>query len=694
MWPDNEAEVDLLGFEFLVDGLFYALTQPQLLPLTCGLLGDWGSGKSSVLGLLRDELERERPDGDSPSRFLCVTFSPWQHEGYDDVKAALINAVLDVLAERAAGHPELSDKVSFLRRCARGFARWSRKAGRGALAVGPSALPWVLQAAQPDLDPTAADAIKDMTSVAAGAASQRLAEPAPDTGAPDTAVITTAAEFRDKLVELIEALPGLDALVVLVDDMDRCLPDTVVDTFEAIRIFVGTHKTAYVIAANEDIVQSAVDARYRQLINDGVGLGARYLEKMLQIRLRIPALSGVEADTYTNLLLAQLHLQPHQFDLALAHVRERRAAGHLDVEFTLGVCFELFSDETPPPLVDDLTWAHAISPVLAGGLRGNPRELKRFLNSLMLRHGSARRRGVELRRQVLAKLMVLEEQHPPDFRQLYAWQCLAHGPVPELVEAEAKAGVHTATSTSAAASTDALDPPDDADPATNVHHGTPSPQEGIVTGTDDVAGAIGERVDAGPGGAGPGDEADDAVAAWAAKDHVSAWLALSPSLADVDLRPYFAYARDRLVPGTGAATLSADLQLLLTRLQGDAKAVREQAGRQVSTLSPAQRQRLIETLLDALARQPSGPAFRAALDLLEHSDDALEPVTASLMRLPTAAVPAKEVPNALARLRGRGEHADAVVERWANSDSAQLAAAVTTLRGAGDRGRQRGGRCR
>lgn len=32
MWSDNEAKVDLLGFEFLVDGLFVALTQPQLLP--------------------------------------------------------------------------------------------------------------------------------------------------------------------------------------------------------------------------------------------------------------------------------------------------------------------------------------------------------------------------------------------------------------------------------------------------------------------------------------------------------------------------------------------------------------------------------------------------------------------------------------------------------------------------------------
>ena len=49
MWADNETEVDLLGFDFLVDTLFVALTEPKLLPLTVGLLGDWGSGKSTRL---------------------------------------------------------------------------------------------------------------------------------------------------------------------------------------------------------------------------------------------------------------------------------------------------------------------------------------------------------------------------------------------------------------------------------------------------------------------------------------------------------------------------------------------------------------------------------------------------------------------------------------------------------------------
>jgi len=66
MWADNETEVDLLGFDFLVDTLFVALTEPRLLPLTVGLLGDWGSGKSSLMRITRQELLKIRDDEESP----------------------------------------------------------------------------------------------------------------------------------------------------------------------------------------------------------------------------------------------------------------------------------------------------------------------------------------------------------------------------------------------------------------------------------------------------------------------------------------------------------------------------------------------------------------------------------------------------------------------------------------------------
>src|SRR5262249_22266426 len=55
------------------------------------------------------------------------------------------------------------------------------------------------------------------------------------------------SEFRKAFDKLLSDA-GIKQLVVLVDDLDRCLPDTAIETLEAIRLFVFTSGTAFVVA--------------------------------------------------------------------------------------------------------------------------------------------------------------------------------------------------------------------------------------------------------------------------------------------------------------------------------------------------------------------------------------------------------------------------------------------------------------
>src|SRR3546814_13240077 len=63
--------------------------------------------------------------------------------------------------------------------------------------------------------------------------------------------------FREEFEELLRRA-DIDRLVVLVDDLDRCLPETAIETLEAIRLFLFVPKAAFVIAADEGMIEYAV----------------------------------------------------------------------------------------------------------------------------------------------------------------------------------------------------------------------------------------------------------------------------------------------------------------------------------------------------------------------------------------------------------------------------------------------------
>lgn len=141
MWPDNETDIDLLGFDLLVDELLVLLKEPRLLPVTIGVTGDWGSGKSSLLAMTAKELA-----DDKDANFIVVQFSPWKFEGYEDVKAALMQAVMVALLSAVQDDKTNFEKSKelFLRLVRR--VNWfaiARTAGAAAIASQTGALPAV-----------------------------------------------------------------------------------------------------------------------------------------------------------------------------------------------------------------------------------------------------------------------------------------------------------------------------------------------------------------------------------------------------------------------------------------------------------------------------------------------------------------------------------------------------------------------
>lgn len=116
MWSDNETAEDLLGFQVHADLIRRVVLDAKMLPVTVGVFGDWGGGKTSLMRMLEHDLAPESwPEG-SPERaahegVAVIYVNPWLFEGYDDAKAALLGAVLLQLGEHKRFGPKVRDKA-------------------------------------------------------------------------------------------------------------------------------------------------------------------------------------------------------------------------------------------------------------------------------------------------------------------------------------------------------------------------------------------------------------------------------------------------------------------------------------------------------------------------------------------------------------------------------------------------------
>ncbi len=112
--------------------------------------------------------------------------------------------------------------------------------------------------------------------------------------------------FREEFSTLMasEDLGHVRRVVVLVDDLDRCLPDTVVETLETICLFLAVPKMAFVIAADEQRVAEAIRRRYSGGSGEYPEEPAKpYLHKIVQTTIPLPSLSRFDTEAYLLLLL-------------------------------------------------------------------------------------------------------------------------------------------------------------------------------------------------------------------------------------------------------------------------------------------------------------------------------------------------------------------------------------------------------
>lgn len=102
MWKDIESPVDYLGYTIQAKLLSKLITDPDMLPVSIGIFGNWGSGKSSLMLLLEQEIAADPDD-----KLLQIRFDSWQFENYEDTKFVLIGTILHKIKKHIEAHTDI-----------------------------------------------------------------------------------------------------------------------------------------------------------------------------------------------------------------------------------------------------------------------------------------------------------------------------------------------------------------------------------------------------------------------------------------------------------------------------------------------------------------------------------------------------------------------------------------------------------
>lgn len=435
MWSDNETTEDLLGFKVHAELIAEVVNDDLLLPITIGVFGDWGSGKSSILKITTQQLE-ELNDGT-----FVLYFNGWLFEGYDDAKAALLESIVKAFEKNEKFVPKVKNKakkllksVNWMRILGLGFKNVAVPMATAYVTGGVSAIPNLAKQLS-SLDPE-----EIITKLKGENLEEFLNSIIKEDGPEEKSMLVR--EFRDGFSELIEE-SKIKKLVVIIDDLDRCTPERIIENLEAIKLFLNVEKTAFIIGADPRIVRHAIEFRYKtdriESSDDPNSRNKRivsdYLEKLIQVPYNLPRLSDNEVETYMTLLFCKKELGT-DFEKVLKAFYKHRETDRYGT-FGFGDMKDVLEPEKYRVLGESVSLIASLSSIITEGLNGNPRQIKRFLNTFTLRNRLVKiAKMPDFRVDVLAKLMVLEYSAPSLFRKIFDWQVSQQGEPKELKQLE------------------------------------------------------------------------------------------------------------------------------------------------------------------------------------------------------------------------------------------------------------------
>ena len=263
--PCTSEEEDLLEISKYVKGLGKFIRECQT-PMSIAIQGDWGTGKTSTLNLLKKNLEADK----DTNGIKCVFFNTWQYS-QSNMEDSLYVSFVHNLVKQCGGNDEILRIV----------------AGFGKLAFF-KAIDWKFGTNASEILDGFEKAKKDQ--------------------------MESVSKLQEDFAELVKKTGK--RLVIFIDDLDRLNPEVAVELLEIIKLFVNVENSIFVLAIDYEVVVKGVRKKYGENLSEEKC--RNFFDKIIQLPFKMP----VERYNLTELVRKAVQEQTHMTDEGVNIVAE------------------------------------------------------------------------------------------------------------------------------------------------------------------------------------------------------------------------------------------------------------------------------------------------------------------------------------------------------------------------------------
>lgn len=240
-------------------------------PMTIALQGDWGSGKTSLMNLIRSDI---KPD----EKILDVWFNTWQYSQFtlsDTLAISLISHFIDQVSvpEQTTVAKSTIQTLSKVARFGAVFA--------ASYVTGDSN-----------------SAREAMNAVG----SEGYTDPAHE-----------IRKLKDALIDIVTSRTDLERVVIFIDDIDRLVPVKAVELLESLKLFLDIPKCVFVLACDYQVVIQGLRQKFG--VTEAELKGKSFFDKIIQVPFNMP-LTQYQVDSYIGDLLNRIGVSYRQEQLA------------------------------------------------------------------------------------------------------------------------------------------------------------------------------------------------------------------------------------------------------------------------------------------------------------------------------------------------------------------------------------------